>query len=85
MVFVLFWFIGSSFQKEAGAVATSQTAFHKLVQEDTEPRVISQAPPLVHISRAGDLMPQPAERTQAASVNICHVPASLAPAPRSVR
>ena len=30
MVFVLFCFIGSSFHKEAGAVATSQTAFHKL-------------------------------------------------------
>ena len=28
-MFVLFWVIGSSFQEEAGAVATSQTAFHK--------------------------------------------------------
>lgn len=65
-------------------MATTQTALHKQVQKDTEPQAASQAPPLAHISRVRELMPQPAARTQAASVNICHLPDSLVSAPRSV-
>lgn len=81
MAFVLFLFIGTSFQKEAGATATSQTTLICQVQKDTEPKAASQAPPLAHMDRKADLMPQAESRTQAASVNICYLPGPGSPHP----
>lgn len=80
MAFILFLFIGTSFQKEAGVTATSQMTLICQVQKDTEPRAASQALPRAHMGRAGNLQPQPLSRTQAASVNIGHLPGPELPA-----
>lgn len=68
--------------QKADAVANSPTAFHKLGPERCRVQggQPGQSVPLVHISRAGDLMPQPAVRTrQPESIFAISQPPRLAP------